>query len=311
MSSTTVWQSTVVALVVFAVLGSGGLVTSAEGMPVGWQRSVAMATTGALDRVVNLLSLNRPYDWAAERLGRNQADEDFEFPVPTTVPTATTTTLPALRVPTAEQPLKVVVAGDSTAIGVGDRLKVAVTDAPELAVDVQGKVATGLTRSDYFNWGARTKELLGTLQPDVLVFMVGANDTQAVLAPDGTILARYGTPEWTEAYRRQVAGIMDLAHDGPRRLLWVGQPQVGDPEVDATLQKVNEIVQEEAASRPWVSYFDLASVVAGPGGRFSEYVTFADGKTVRCFAGDGVHLSLQCLDRSMQSLVPAIRQLYA
>jgi hypothetical protein len=310
MSATAAWKSTLLALAVFAVLGSGGLRDSAEGMPLGWQRDVALVLTGGLDRVVNLLSLNRPYDWAAEELGRTQADEDFEFPVPTTTPSATTTTLPPLRVPTAEAPLNVVIAGDSTAIGVGDRLKVAVDDDPTLAVDVQGKVATGLTRSDYFNWGARTKELLETLDPDVLLFMVGANDTQAVLAPDGTILARYGTPEWAEEYRRQVAGIMDLAHVGSRRVLWVGQPKVGDSKINATLQQVNQIVQEEASSRPWVTYFDLASVVAGPSGSFAEYVTFPDGKTVHCFAGDGVHLSLQCLDRSMAELVPVLRGLY-
>lgn len=311
MPATAVWKATVLALVVFAVLGSGGLAESAEGMALGWPRSVAMALTGGLDRVVNLVSLNRPYDWAAEHLGRNQADEDFEFPVPTTTPSATTTTLPALPVPTAADPLKVVIAGDSTANGVGDRLKVAVDDDPTLSIDVQGKVATGLTRSDYFNWGARTKELMETLDPDVVLFMVGANDTQAVLAPDGTVLARYGTPEWTEAYRRQVAGIMDLAHDGPRRLLWVGQPEVGNSKINTTLQEVNRIIAEEAATRPWVTYFDMASVVAGPGGSFAEYVTFPDGKSVRCFAGDGVHLSMQCLDRSMEALVPALRALYS
>ncbi len=313
MSATTAWKSYLVALVVFAVLGSGGLRESAEGMPLGWPRDVAMALTGGLDRAVNLVSLNRPYDWAAERLGRTQADEDFEFPVPTTAPadtTATTTTLPPLRTPTAADPLKVVVAGDSTAIGVGDRLKVAVDDDPTLAVDVQGKVATGLTRSDYFNWGARTKELMETLSPDVVVFMVGANDTQAVMAPDGTVVARYGTPGWADAYRRQVAGIMDLAHDGSRRLLWIGQPRVGNAKINATLSQVNDIIQEEAAGRPWVTYFDLASVVAGPGGSFSEYVTFPDGQTVHCFAGDGVHLSMKCLDRSMSELVPALRELY-
>jgi hypothetical protein len=310
MSASAAWKATLVALAVFAVLGSGGLRESAEGMPLGWQRDVALATTGALDRVVNLLSLNRPYDWAAEQLGRNQADEDFEFPVPTTVPAATTTTLPPLRVPTAEAPLRVVIAGDSTAMGVADRLKVAVDDDPTLSIDNRGKVATGLTRSDYFNWGARTKELLETLDPDVLVFMVGANDTQAVLAPDGTVVAQYGTPEWDEAYRRQVAGIMDLAHEGARRVLWVGQPKVGDAKINRTLQQVNQIIREEAERRPWVTYFDLASVVAGPSGEFAEYVTFADGTTVRCFAGDGVHLSMQCLDRSMVELVPVLRSLY-
>lgn len=324
MSSSQVLCSTVLALVVFVLVGSGDMRDSAEGMPLGWQRDVAMTVTGAIDRVVNLVSLNRPYDWAAEHLGRVQEDRDFQFPVPTTLPAAasgrssstspststTTTTLPALRVPTAAAPLKVVVAGDSTANSMGNRLKVAVESDPTLSVDVQGKPSTGLSRSDYFNWGARAKQLLDDGRPDVMVFMVGANDTQAVVAPDGSVVAPYGTPEWMDAYRRQVAGIMDLAHDGPRRLLWVGQPAVGNAKVNTTVQRINGIVREEAATRPWVSFFDMAPVVAGPGGGFAEYVTIDGGRTVRCFGGDSVHMSMQCLDHSMTKLVPAIQALY-
>ncbi len=309
MSADGAWKGTMLAIAVFAVLASGGMVDSAEGMPLGWQRTIALGVARSVDRVANLLSLNRPYDWASDELGRTQADQDFEFPASTTT-SPTTTTLPALRVPTAGQPLKVVMAGDSTAIGVGDRLKVAVGDDPTLDVDVEGKVATGLTRSDYFNWGARTKELVDTLDPDVMLFMVGANDSQSILQPDGEVVARYGTPQWADEYRRRVAGIMDLVHDGPRRMLWVGQPHVGDPDVQRTVALVNSIIEEEAAARPWVSYFDMASVVGGTGGSFSEYVTFEDGKTVKCYASDGVHLSLQCLDRSMTKLVPAVHALY-
>ena len=309
MSADSAWKATVVALAVFTVLASGGMVDAAEGMPLGWQRTVALGLATGVDRIVNLVSLNRPYDWAAEQLGRTQTDADFEFPAEPAA-SVTTTTLPVLRVPTPDRPLKVVVAGDSTAIGVGDRLKVAADDEPTLDVDVQGKVATGLTRSDYFNWGARTQEIVTDLDPEVVLFMVGANDSQSVLDPDGTVVAQYGSPGWTEAYRRRVAGIMDLVRGGPRRLLWVGQPHVGDPKIQKTVALVNQVISEEAEKRPWVTYFDMARVVGSKNGKFSPYVTFADGTTVKCYAGDGVHLSMQCLDRSMDELLPALQSLY-
>ena len=41
----TVWKGTVVALVVFVVLASGNMVSSARGMPLGWQRTVAVAVS--------------------------------------------------------------------------------------------------------------------------------------------------------------------------------------------------------------------------------------------------------------------------
>lgn len=317
MPAPTVWKGTVVALVVFVLLASDNMVTSAKGMPLGWQRDVAVAATGAVDRVANLLSINRPYDWAAAQLGRDQGDEDFEFPTTTTVPegapeaSTTTTTMVPLRVPTAAEPLQVVVAGDSTAKSLGDALIGATTDLPELSITNDGRVSTGLARSDYFNWGARMQEIVTTEQPELVVFMVGANDGQSILEGDGSIVAQFGTPEWTEAYRQRVAGIMDLARGDGRRLVWVGEPNVGTGNVQQAVEIGNQLAAEEAASRPWVTYVDVAELLAGPGGGFSEYLTLPDGSTVRCYAGDGVHLSVACLDRVMESLVPTITGLYA
>jgi hypothetical protein len=312
-SATTVWKGTVVALAVFVVLASGNMVTSARGMPLGWQRSVAVAVSGAIDRVANLLSLNRPYDWAAEQLGIEQGDEDFEFPEapePTESPTATTTTLPPVRVPTADAPLRLVVAGDSTAKSLGDSLIAATSDLPEVTIANEGTVSTGLARSDFFNWGARMDEIVRTDDPEVVVFMVGANDGQSILEGDGTVVAQFGTPEWTEAYRQRVAGIMDLVGGEGRRLVWVGEPNVGTGNVQQAVEIGNRLAQEEAATRPWVTYVDVAGLLAGPDGGFAEYITLPDGSTARCYAGDGVHLSVKCLQVVMDSLVPTITGLY-
>ena len=143
------------------------------------------------------------------------------------------------------------------------------------------------------------------------LFMVGANDGQSILEGDGTVVAQFGTPEWTDEYRRRVTGIMDLVRDGARRLIWVGEPNVGTGNVQKAVALGNQLAAEEAAERPWVTYFDLASLVAGPDGGFAEYITLPDGSTARCFAGDGVHLSVKCLDRVMDDLVPTLTGLYA
>jgi hypothetical protein len=309
----TVWKGLVVSLVVFVVLASGNMVTSARGMPLGWQRSVAVAVAGSIDRVANLLSLNRPYDWAAEQLGIEQSDEDFEFPEAPEVepaPGATTTTLAPVRVPTAEEPLQVVVAGDSTAKALGDGLIGATSDRPEVAITNEGTVSTGLARSDYFNWGAKMAEIVDTTSPEVVVFMVGANDGQSILDGDGTVVAQFGTPEWDVAYRERVAGIMDLVGGEGRRMVWVGEPNVGTGNVQQAVQAGNRMAQEEAATRPWVTYVDVASLLAGPDGGFAEYITLPDGTTARCYASDSVHLSVKCLDRVMDELVPTLTGLY-
>lgn len=323
-SATTVWKGMVVALVVFVVLASGNMVTSARGMPLGWQRSVAVGVAGAVDRVANFFSLNRPYDWAAAQLGIDQGDDDFEFPVVADAPatadepgtpdapaaSTTTTTLVPVRVPSPSEPLRIVVAGDSTAKSLGDSLIGSITDLPELSVTNEGKVSTGLSRSDYFNWGARMQEIVATDAPEVVVFMVGANDGQAILDGDGTVVAQFDTPEWTEAYRQRVAGMMDLVGGEGRRMVWVGEPNVGTGNVQRAVEIGNRLAAEAAATRPWVTYVDVAALLAGPDGGFSEFITLPDGSTARCYAGDGVHLTVTCLDRVMEELVPTITGLY-
>lgn len=310
MPAQTVWRGLVVALAVFIVLASGNLVKSAEGMPLGWQRSVSLLSAKTVDRLANLFSLNRPYDWAAVRLGIQEPDSDAPAPT-TTVPTSpTTTALPPMRVPTEASPLRIMVAGDSTSQGVGNQLKASATKHPELAVDVKGKVATGLTRSDYFDWVARTQELIAQDKPEVYMFMVGANDQQSVLTPDGKVVALYGSPGWEAAYRERVAQVMDLARGDGRRVVWVGEPNVGNPKIQEALQTINRVAKEEAKRRDWVEYFDLAKVVAGPDGGFADYVELDDLGTVKCFAGDGVHLSSKCLQHTMTELIPFLQDLY-
>lgn len=310
MPAQTVWRGLVVALAVFVVLASGNLVKSAEGMPLGWQRSVSLLSAKTVDRLANLFSLNRPYDWAAVRLGIQEPESDTPTTTTTVPSSPTTTALPPMRVPTATSPLRILVAGDSTSQGVGNQLKASATKLPEFAVNVKGKVATGLTRSDYFDWVARTQELIAQDRPEVYVFMVGANDQQSVLAPDGKVLALYGSPGWEQAYRERVAQVMDLARGDGRRVVWVGEPNVGNPKIQEALQTINRVAKEEARRRDWVEYFDLAKVVAGPDGGFADYVDLGDLGTVKCFAGDGVHLSSKCLQHTMTELIPFLQDLY-
>lgn len=318
-SADTVIRGTAIALALFVVLASGNMVDSARGMPLGWQRSVAMSVTGVIDRVANLFSLNRPYDWAVEVLGVEQFETDFEFPEapdadtsdgvdPTA--TTTTTTLPPVRVPTAAEPLRVVVAGDSTAKSLGDALVTSTSDLPELTITNEGKVSTGLARSDYFNWGARMSEIVEVDDPELVVFMVGANDGQSILEGDGTVVAQFDTPEWEQEYRRRVAGIMDLAQGEGRRLVWVGEPNVGTGNVQRAVSIGNRLAAEEAERRPWVTFVDVAGLLSGPDGGFAEFITLPDGSTARCYAGDGVHLTVRCLERVMDELVPTITGLW-
>ena len=107
------WLSYVVALVLFVFLTSGNMVRSVRAMDIGPVRTITLPVVQGIDRVSNLLSLNRPADALGSALGRavdDPADQPVDFDASSTDREDTT---PPLREVTAQVPLEVHVAGDS------------------------------------------------------------------------------------------------------------------------------------------------------------------------------------------------------
>ncbi len=307
----TAWKGALVAIGLFSLLASGSFVKAARGQRDSWHRDLAIDAAGAIDRVSNFLSLNRPLDWINGELGRRDQEPDIEFP-PTTVlltPAVTTTTIPP-RVPTLEDPLRIRAFGDSQGYNIGYVLKSATADDPLLRSDFDAKVSTGLARPDFYNWPARLQESLTREDADVVVIMVGANDDQTLRAVNGAPVADYGTPEWEAEYRRRVAGVMDLLDNGRRSIIWIGEPRVARPKLDAALDLMNRIINEEAAKRPWVSVVDTWKLLSGPNGEYVDYYTPPGKAAVRCRRSDGVHLTMDCVEIVVARVLEAIRSRY-
>jgi hypothetical protein len=311
MQAMTAWKAAVIAMVVFSLLASGSLVQAARGQRDSLGRDISLALARGIDRVANFFSLNRPWDWANRQLGREDVEPEIVFP-PTTLPphTGTTTTTLPPRVVSVEEPLRVRVFGDSQAADVGTMIKRRTADDPLLTIRVDTKVSTGLARPDYYNWPARIQEALNAEDADVVVIMLGANDDQNLLDIDGQRVATQGDPSWEAEYRRRVAGIMDLLDNRRRKVVWIGQPVVRRPKLNATLTLTNSIVKEEAAIRPWVSFVDTAARLAGPNGEYVDYFTPEGGEPVRCRRSDGIHLTLQCVAIVADDVTAVIRGLF-
>jgi hypothetical protein len=311
MRALTAWKAAVIGLVAFCLLGSGSLVQAARGQNDSWQRTVTLDVANDIDRVSNFLSLNRPLDWINGRLHRRDQEPTVVFP-PTTLPPApgsTTTTIPP-RIISATDPLRIRVFGDSQGFDLGDVLKSTVADNPLIHADFDAKVSTGLARPDFYNWPARMQENLVREDADVVVIMIGANDDQNLMDITGNRVAVRGTPEWTDEYRRRVAGVMDLLNDGRRKVVWIGEPLVARPELNQTLGIINGIVSSEAAQRSWVSWVDTTKLLAGPNGEYVDYLTQPGKAAIRCRAADGVHLTLGCDKIVVDQAMTAIRALF-
>jgi len=309
MPAMTAWKATLGSIVLFALLASGSLVKSARGQEEGWQRDVLLGTARGIDRVSNLLALNRPLDWANGLLDREDVEPAIEFPPVTVAPPSTpSTTLP--RIVSATDPLRVGIYGDSQAKDLGRQLIQLAAGDPLMTWAEHGRVSTGLARPDYYNWPARLQELLATEDRDVIVFMTGSNDSQTLQDREGNAVAAVGTPEWEEEYRRRVAGLMDLVNNGRHRLVWVTVPLVGNSKLAPTMALINRIIRDQAATRSWVTVADAEPLLAGPNGEYVDYIT-PDGKApARCRRSDHVHLTLACLDILAEHVLGAFRDAF-
>ncbi len=311
MRAMTAWKAAVVGLVAFCLLGSGSLVQAARGMDDSWQRTASLDVARAIDRVSNFLSLNRPLDWINGRLHRHDQEPTVEFP-PTTLPPppgSTTTTIPP-RVISVADPLRIRVFGDSQGFDLGDVLKSTVAGNPLVHADFDAKVSTGLARPDFYNWPARLQESLNREDADVVVIMIGANDDQNLMDIAGNRVAVKGSDAWQQEYRRRVAGVMDLLNNQRRKVVWIGEPLVGRPELNQTLQTINGIVSSEAAQRPWVTWVDTTKLLAGPQGQYVDYLTLPGRPAFRCRATDQVHLTIACDQLVVNQALAAIKLLF-
>ena len=252
---------------------------------------VAAQTSDAAKSNQNVASLR-----AAQPQGENAGDASVD---PTTVvevssaqdaPVASVPAVTIPRFPTPAEPLTLHVMGDSMVQFFGDTMVGLAEATGVIVAETENVLSSGLTRPDFYDWPERIIEVMVADDPDVVVFMVGGNDAQALVV-DGQI-ARPFAEAWVQEYSTRVAHAMDLfATDPDRILIWVGQPIMRDPDYDERMHQINAIYAAEAAERPAVHYVDTRDLFRGPDGGFSRYVIGQDGQRTDVRLTDGVHLS--------------------
>ncbi len=139
------------------------------------------------------------------------------------------------------------------------------------------KISSGLMRPDFFDWPAYLAAEMARYDPDVVVFMVGANDANQVRS--------------AEVYAERVGAVMDLLWRPGRVVVWVGQPNMGRPDLAASVPRINAIFQEQAALRPWVLYLDTWALTSTPAGAYAEALPNAEGVLEVIRVSDGVHFT--------------------
>jgi hypothetical protein len=206
-----------------------------------------------------------------------------------TTPTTPTTVPPNPKDPTAANPLRVLIVGDSIGIDLGDALQPNLAGTGVVSAALDGRVSTGLTRPDYFNWPAELTADLKTQNPQVVVVMIGANDAQDFLGPPDV---PYTSPEWNTLYSQRVAQFMQIAGSGGATVVWVGMPPMQNPGLNAQMSDVNAVVQQQAVkAHPPVIYLSTDHTLGTAQGGYTAFVTNGAGQVVNVRTPDGTHMT--------------------
>ena len=221
----------------------------------------------------------------------------FVTPVtPATAPVAATTAPAAPPVPpawglrpTAADPLRVLVLGDSIMYDAVPGIEAALESTGRAVVDGGAVLGFGLARG--YDWRSEWRRLLLERRPHVVVLMFGTWDHDSALAQP---------PGWYEALVDEAA---DLLTTGGTKVVWVGMPETdrswhvwagpGHPPEhgEEGRRYVNGVYERRAAARPGVAYVDPATIFGGPGGGYEPFLADPDdGLPERARKTDGAHL---------------------
>lgn len=226
------------------------------------------------------------------RLGGGTPPALAERPAPTTrATTPITAEHTACREPlTFDDPLRVWIGGDSLAGSLGPSLGELVADTGVGAPTFDSRVSSGLASPEFFDWPSHAAGEVARLDPEVAVFIIGANDWNI---PRAQPVDATGEPAWKAEYALLVEQMLDvLDGDGDQRpVVWIGAPTMLDRRKDAGAREVNAVAQEVIDRHPLATYVDAYALFAGPDGKFAASLPGVNGKSVRVRTGDGVHFT--------------------
>jgi hypothetical protein len=300
----------VAAFLLWLLLFAPTLQHNAQVSPVGTRRTVALDILGPIAATSRALQLSHIVSWTDELTGRTGNrpgngtlstlgpghHHGVHAVQPGGQPNGSPTTgahsgRGALDIthPTAANPLRVLIVGDSLGIDMGGPLQNDLVNTGVVQATLDARESTGLTRPDYFNWPVELQGDLGTARPQVVVIMMGANDPQDFPGPPDV---PFTSPQWNVMYAARVADFMKLAQSDGATVIWVGMPPMQNPALSAEMSDIDAVDQQQAAlRRPTVHFISSWTLLGTPQGAYAPFITNAAGQVVNVRTPDGIHLT--------------------
>jgi hypothetical protein len=203
-------------------------------------------------------------------------------------------------------PRKLLVVGDSLAIGLSLSLRRSVAEIEGVELIEVGKVSSGLANPKYYDWGRALRVFLDKYKPDVVVVMMGANDAKYINVNEKPRSPGNPNKTWPEVFSMRVEDFLDAMQEKNIRNYWIGLPVMGDAPYAKQVEIMNDIVKTEVAKFKNSKFLDTWSLLADDQGNYSTFLPNDKGVKIKVRANDKVHFTVAGGDILAQSFLATL-----
>jgi len=189
--------------------------------------------------------------------------------------------------PVSARPVSVAVVGDSLANDLANGMEDNFSGKPVQVIKLT-QFATGLVRTDYFNWNGTVRNALRHGDANIVVVVLGGNDNQPIRI-DGRRLDPL-TREWRAEYSRRVGHFMDTMRKSRGKLYWIGLPDVRSDKLGHAYRAMNAIYRREAGKRG-MKYVEIWGKFHGRDSAYSSFGMSLEGVRRQIRKDDGMHFT--------------------
>ena len=189
--------------------------------------------------------------------------------------------------PAEARPVSVAVVGDSLANDLANGMEDNFAGKPVQVIKLT-QFATGLVRTDYFNWNGTVRNALRHGDANIVVVVLGGNDNQPIRV-DGRRLDPL-TKEWRAEYTRRVGHFMDTMRKSRGKLYWVGLPDVRSDKLGNAYRAMNAIYKREARKRG-MKYVEIWGKFHAKDSAYSSFGMSLEGVKRQIRKDDGMHFT--------------------
>jgi hypothetical protein len=127
-----------------------------------------------------------------------------------------------------------------------------------------GKLATGLSRPDFFDWPKKLDQLAKQFKPDLVIANYGGNCAQDIPTEGGEV--KYENEKaWDPLYADRVAELVRISKKHGADFVFIGMPNMRDPKFAKKMERLNRVQKKgaEDAGALWISVWDMTSDAKG------------------------------------------------